>query len=196
MIALGFALRSLFSGDHFMPIDKSNYAWLDSLGTLPRMIVEARVLVGTLETPGSANNDVIMGWAREIGGPVKNTFTADAVPWCGLFMAFVARKAGKTPPAEPLWALNWGKFGEPAGQPVLGDVLTFIRPHGGHVGLYVGEDSEAYHVISGNVSDQVCFARIEKTRLRAARRPPYMTRPQTAKAYVLAQKGALSANEG
>lgn len=178
-----------------MPIDKSNYTWLDGLGTLPRMITEARLLLGTLETPGAANNAVIMGWAQEIGGPVKEIFTADAVPWCGLFMAFVARKAGKTPPVDPLWALNWGNFGAPAGQPTLGDVLTFIRPNGGHVGLYVGEDKEAYHIISGNVSDQVCFARIEKTRLRAARRPPYMNVPETAKPFVLAALGGLSRDQ-
>ncbi len=192
MIALGFALRSLFSGDHLMPIDKDNYAWLEGLGTLPRMIVEARKLVGTLEKPGSANNDIIMGWAREIGGPVQRDYTADSVPWCGLFMAFVARKAGKTPPVDPLWALNWGKFGERAGQPMLGDVLTFIRPGGGHVALYVGEDTDHYHVVNGNISDQVCFSRIEKARLRAARRTPYMTMPGSVKPYVLTAEGRLS----
>jgi len=192
MIALGFPLRSLFSGDHLMPIDKDNYAWLDGLGTLPRMIVEARSLVGTLEAPGSANNKVIMGWAKEIGGSVESTYTADSVPWCGLFMAVVARRAGKTPPVDPLWALNWGKFGERAGQPMLGDVLTFIRPGGGHVALYVGEDGDHYHVVNGNMSDQVCFSRIEKTRLRAARRTPYMTMPGSVKPYVLTAEGRLS----
>ena len=196
MIALGFALRSLFSGDHLMPIDKNNYAWLADVGTLPRMIVQARELVGTLEAPGSANNDVIIGWAKEIGGSVERIFTADSVPWCGLFMAFVARKAGKTPPADPLWALNWGKFGAPAGQPMLGDVLTFIRPGGGHVGLYVGEDGDHYHVINGNVSDQVCFARIEKSRLRAERRTPYMNRPESVKPYILTAEGRLSPTPG
>lgn len=175
-----------------MPIDKSNYTWLDTLGTLPRMVVEARSLVGTLEKPGSANNDVIVGWAHEIGGSVEKVYTADSVPWCGLFIAVVARRAGKTPPADPLWALNWSKFGESAGQPTLGDVLTFVRPQGGHVALYIGEDTTAYHVIGGNQSDQVCFTRIEKTRLRAARRPPYMTAPASAKSYVLAAKGDMA----
>ncbi|RZL74255.1 MAG: TIGR02594 family protein, partial [Sphingomonas sp.] len=157
-----------------MPISPKNYIWLDTVGTLPRMVTEARKLVGVLEKPGAGNNGTILDWADELGGKVEQVFTADSIPWCGLFMAIVAKRAGKTPPVDPLWALNWGKFGEPAGQPALGDVLTFIRPGGGHVALYVGEDSDAYHVIGGNQSDQVCFDRFAKERLKAARRTPYM----------------------
>ena len=179
-----------------MPIDPREYAWLDTLSPLPRMIVEARKLVGTIETPGAANNARIIGWAHELGGSVEQTYTADSVPWCGLFMAIVAKRAGKTPPVDPLWALNWGKFGTGVGQPGLGDVLTFMREGGGHVALYIGEDAQAYHVLGGNQGDQVCFTRIEKARLRAARRTPYMTMPGTVKPYILAAQGGLSRGEG
>ncbi|KQN27576.1 TIGR02594 family protein [Sphingomonas sp. Leaf38] len=178
-----------------MPITSKNYIWLDTVGTLPRVVTEARKLVGVLEKPGAVNNPTILGWADELGGKVEDVFTADSIPWCGLFMAIVAKRAGKTPPVDPLWALNWGKFGEPAGQPALGDVLTFIRPGGGHVALYVGEDSDAYHVIGGNQSDQVCFDRFGKDRLKAARRTPYMNKPESVKPYVLAAKGGLSTKE-
>lgn len=178
-----------------MPIDPKNYSWLDGLSPLPRMVVEARKLVGTFETPGGDNNPAILGWAHELGGNVERVYTADSVAWCGLFIAIVAKRAGKTPPADPLWALSWGTFGTAIGQPCLGDVLTFIRPGGGHVALYIGEDSEAYHVLGGNQHDQVCYDRLEKARLHAARRTPYMVTPDTVKPHILAKLGGLSHNE-
>ncbi|WP_200932456.1 TIGR02594 family protein [Sphingomonas sp. Leaf412] len=135
-----------------MPIDTKNYKWLDKLGTLPRMIAEARKLIDTYEHSGATNNPVIMDWAKEVDPGGSDGYTADSIPWCGLFMAVVARRAGKTPPVKPYWALNWGKFGVDGGQPELGDVLTFIRTaadgsRGGHVALYVGEDASCYHVL-------------------------------------------------
>ena len=169
------------------------YRWLTTIGTLPRMVDAALNLVGTIETPGPANNPTIMEWARETG--LAAPYTADQVPWCGLFMAVVAKRAGKPLVSSPLWALSWSKFGVQAGQPRLGDVLTFIRPGGGHVALYVGEDKLAYHVLGGNQSDAVGFARIDKGRLYRARRPDYSALPATARPFILAPGGALSENE-
>jgi uncharacterized protein (TIGR02594 family) len=116
------------------------YRWLNSLGQLPRMTEEALKLLGTIETPGAANNPAIMAWAAEVG--LARVYTADAIPWCGLFMAVVAHRAGKDLPSSPLWALSWAKFGTDAGQPRLGDVLTFVRDGGGHVAQYIGEDAD------------------------------------------------------
>lgn len=172
------------------------YQFLGTLDPLPRMVREALRLYGTREQPGPGDNPVILQWAKDLGDPsVARVYTADAVPWCGLFMAIVARRAGKPPVADPLWALNWGKFGRDAGQPMLGDVLTFVRPQGGHVALYVGESASSYHVLGGNQSDRVCFAEIAKTRLRAARRPAYSAPPASVRPYVLGAGGVLSANE-
>jgi uncharacterized protein (TIGR02594 family) len=176
-----------------MPIDPKNYAWLDAVPQpLPRMVQEARRLLGTKELTGAANNKVILGWADELGGKVDTAYTVDAIPWCGLFLAVVAKRAGKTPVHDPLWALNWGKFGEPAGQPALGDVLTFIRKGGGHVAIYIAEDAEAYHVLGGNQSDCVCFARYDKDRLKSARRPPYMNKPASVRPYKVKAAGGLA----
>jgi uncharacterized protein (TIGR02594 family) len=181
-------------------VDASNYAWLDKVGELPRMVSKARDLLGTKEVIGKADNPVIIGWAKEVGGDTAQVCTSDSVAWCGLFMAVVAKRAGKTPPAAPYWALNWQKFGLSGGQPELGDVLTFVRttPAGkkaGHVALYVGEDDECFHVIGGNQSDQVCFTRIDKDRLVAVRQPPYMNRPASIRPYMLAAKGDRSTGE-
>jgi cell wall-associated NlpC family hydrolase len=78
---------------------------------------------------------------------------------------------------------------------MLGDVLVFQRTGGGHVGLYVGEDEAAFHVLGGNQGDRVCIARIARHRLYSARRPAYRAMPATVRTYSLAPAGALSANE-
>lgn len=168
------------------------YAWLASEGA-PRMIVEALKLYGTKETPGPGDNDVILDWARETG--LAHIYNHDAVPWCGLFAAVVAQRAGKAIPNGPLWALNWGHFGHDVPAAMLGDVLVFKRPGGGHVGLYVGEDAEAYHVLAGNQGDAVSISRIAKSRCVAIRRPDYHVKPANVRVIHLAADGALSTNE-
>jgi uncharacterized protein (TIGR02594 family) len=159
------------------------------------MIVEALKLYGTLEAPGTADNPTIVAWAREIGGEVSDIYKADSIPWCGLFMTVVARRAGKVPPLHPLWALSWSAFGTRTDAPMLGDVLVFARNGGGHVGLCVGEDEEAWHTLGGNQSDAVNIKRIAKGRLYAARRPAYRVQPANVRRIPLAATGALSANE-
>lgn len=74
-------------------------------------------------------------------------------------------------------------------------MLVFKRDSGGHVGLYVGEDDRAYHVLGGNQSDRVGFARIAKARLYAARQPVYSHRPLSAVPLRLAATGGLSVQE-
>jgi uncharacterized protein (TIGR02594 family) len=142
----------------------------------PRMLLEALRLYGTLEQQGSANNPAIMAWAKEVGEDVSKIYWADSVPWCGLAMALIAKRSGYDPPHDPLWALNWGSFGQHAPNPMLGDVLTFIRTgsdgkRAGHVTLYIGEDDRSFHCLGGNQSDAFNITTINKTRLYQARRP-------------------------
>lgn len=168
------------------------YAWLaDEPG--PRMLVEALRLYGTVEGPATRDNPVILGWAKEVG--LGRVYSHDAVPWCGLFLAVVAARAGKRLPAHPLWALNWARWGEEGGQPELGDVLVFTRLGGGHVGLYVGEDHVSYHVLGGNQRDSVSIARVSKERLYACRAYYAVGRPANVRPIVLAPTGAISTDE-
>jgi uncharacterized protein (TIGR02594 family) len=175
----------------------ATYRWLDHMPTRPRMIDEALKLFGTVETPGSADNPVILGWAAEVG--LGQVYSDDAIPWCGLFMAVVAKRAGKAVPGSPLWAKSWAAFGREltVGEAIaLGDVLVFNRPGGGgHVALYIGHDDTAYHVLGGNQSDAVTITRIAKSRLHRARRPIYTRQPVTAAPYRLAAAGVISGNE-
>lgn len=168
------------------------YAWLNNEPG-PRMLVEAIKLYGTAEVSGLKNNQIILDWAKEVG--VTALYTADEVPWCGLFLAVVAARAGKPWPKAPLWALNWALWGEPGGQPELGDVLVFIRDGGGHVGLYVGEDSTHYHVLGGNTGDKVKIARIEKKRLRVCRQYFAVGKPENVRPIILSPIGEVSKNE-
>lgn len=168
------------------------YAWLANEPG-PKMLVEALRLHGTVETPGAQDNPVILDWAREVG--IDSIYHHDATAWCGLFMAVVAARAGKRLPYHPLWALNWARWGEEGGQPELGDVLVFTRWSGGHVGLYVGEDAAAYHVLGGNQHDAVTIARVAKERLYACRAYYAVGRPANVRPIMLTADGEISTNE-
>lgn len=175
----------------------TGYEWLGTVGQLPRVIAEALALHGTLETPGAANNPQIMAWAKEVGKDVGATYSSDAVPWCGLFVAVVVQRAGKPVISGPLWAKNWARFGGKAEVPSLGDVLVFQRAGGGgHVGFYLAEDESAFHVLGGNQGDAVSVTRIAKSRCIAARRPWFkIAAPASVKPYRVKTGGQLSENE-
>lgn len=170
----------------------TKYKFLDQEGA-PKMLVEALKLYGTEEIRGTENNPVILEWAKEIN---ENGFVADSIPWCGLFVGVVAKRAGKELPINPLWALNWIKFGTKVDQAMLGDVLIFHRHGGGHVGIYVGEDSNCYHVLGGNQGDKVSIVRIEKFRLAGIRKPIYsIGQPPNVRQIFFKQSGEISKNE-
>lgn len=174
------------------PLPKA-YAWLQAVDDKPRMVEQALALYGTLEAPGAADNPVILSWAAEVG--VRGQYSHDSIPWCGLFLALVAKRAGKDIPETPLWALSWAAWASPSPEAALGDVLVFKRQGGGHVGLYVGEDEEAFHVLGGNTADAVGITRISRARLVRARRPLYHVQPAGVRPFHLAATGLLSTNE-
>lgn len=168
------------------------YQWLGQEPS-PRHLLKAVELYGVTEAVGSANNPAILGWAKELG--LDKVYDEDSIPWCGLFTAIVMKRADRQPVKDPLWAANWANFGVEAKVPMLGDVLVFTRQGGGHVGLYVGEDNQAYHVLGGNQGDKVSIVRIAKARLSSARRPAYMLQPVNVRKVVLKSSGKLSTNE-
>lgn len=150
----------------------------------PPMIPQAVNLFGVTEVPGKPSNNEITDWAREItatpevGGWLEEFYEDDSIPWCGLWMAVVAVRAGGKAFNKCLSARAWADWGDPATRPRLGDVLVFWRgrPEGtsGHVGLYVGEtkDGKYFHVLGGNQGDEVSIVKIPAYRLLAVRRQP------------------------
>ena len=169
----------------------TKYLWLAKEGA-PRHMVKALELYGVTEVVGSKNNPTILEWAKELD--IKD-YTQDSIPWCGLFMAIVMKRAGREPVKQPLWAQNWTKFGVPVPTAMLGDVLVFGRDGGGHVGIYVGEDKNYYFTLGGNQGDQVCIVRILKSRLIEARRPAYKAQPANIRRVHLTINGDISNNE-
>lgn len=159
----------------------------------PRMLIEGLKLYGTREVIGKSHNPIIIGWAKITG--LERIYTADEIPWCGLVHAYLCHQAGKTPVKDPLWALNWSRWGDPSPVPMLGDTLTFKRPGGGHVGLYVGEDKLTYHVLGGNQGNAYNIMRIEKHRLHAARRLYEVGMPPNVRVIHLNANGPVSKNE-
>lgn len=139
----------------------SNVSWVET----------AKSLIGTKEKPGSENNPEIVEWAQSIGGWTKQYYTNDEIPWCGLFVAHCLEDNGLSFPKNPLSAMEYAKWGQGLDEPSYGAILVFVRNGGGHVGFYLGEDDEAYHVLGGNQSDMVCVTRIAKDRLHAIRWP-------------------------
>lgn len=174
------------------------YEWLAEVGQLPRTIIEATRLIGVMEVVGKGSNPTILAWQDELNAAgIKIVgYSDDDVPWCGLFAAIVAHRAGKVVPENPLWARSWAKFGAPVVQPSLGDVLVYSRPGGGgHVNFYIGEDATAYHGVGGNQGNAVTITRIRKDRCIAKCRPAYNWAPASARPYTLSARGPLSANE-
>ncbi|GAA5100610.1 TIGR02594 family protein [Chryseobacterium ginsengisoli] len=160
----------------------------------PKVIAEGVRYLGINEIKGKMNNATIMSWAKDVG--VQKDYTSDEVAWCGLYVAKVVQKAGFQPVTDPLWALNWRKFGTKQTIAMLGDVLVFTRENGGHVGFYVAEDDSCFHVLGGNQSDSVSIIRIEKKRCVGIRRCDWkIAQPETVRKYIVAANGKISTNE-
>ena len=172
------------------------YKWLYA-ETGPKMLREAISHYGILEHKGKGSNPNILAWAKEVG--VSGWYTDDDIPWCGLFVGMVAKRCGYPFNAGKLLAarewVNWGQI-VPIERAMLWDVLVFVRPGGGHVGFYVGENKDNYLTYGGNVSDAVGFAWIAKSRCIAVRRPFYkIGEPTNVRKIYLTFDGQLSTNE-
>ncbi len=169
----------------------AKYAWLANVNP-PNIIKQALALYGTLEKVGPQSNPEIISWAKECG----IIYGSDDIPWCGLFAAVVVKRAGWEFVKSPLWARSWVNFGNKSPKAGLGDALVFSRDGGGHVGFYIAEDPEHFHVLGGNQSDSVNIIRIRKDRLLDARRPAWKVKqPDSVKQYFIDATGAVSTNE-
>lgn len=175
------------------------YAWLNQEPG-PRILTEFLKIHGTAEQVGPGNNPTILAWARSVG--LEKVYRDDAIAWCGLAMAYVAGQAGwdNAPRGNALLARNWQHWGNSADVPMLGDVLVFWRGSRsgfkGHVGVYVGEDDTAFHVIGGNQEDRVSIKRLGRDRLLQARRCPWrINQPANVRPVRLAASGGLSNDE-
>jgi uncharacterized protein (TIGR02594 family) len=153
---------------------------------------EARRLLGTRETPGSASNPVIMDWADKL----DQWYPGDDVPWCGLFVAHCMAVGAPDEPQDfnRLGAREWLRYGEPCTYEE-GAICVLWRgsPDGwkGHVFIVTGRDSAAVRGIGGNQSDNVTEAWFSASRVLGYRKPTGATLPLAP----IARRGVLSTNE-
>jgi uncharacterized protein (TIGR02594 family) len=188
------------------------YRYLREEPLPPLMVRVALDMLGTLETPGNADNPVILGWADEVAKLCKQQYDRwaadfyndDSIPWCGLFCAVVASRASqgrptRFPPRGYLAALSWRDWGQPGriDNIEVGDVVVLKRAGGGHVFIAVGvsHDGESVFGVGGNQSDAVTIAEFATSRIVAVRRPPYENKPAGARFVQLGTTGQLSTRE-
>jgi uncharacterized protein (TIGR02594 family) len=155
--------------------------------TEPRWLTLARADFGVRETPGVANNPVLMKRFASITKLLGIAYNADSVPWCGAIMAWWMKQCNVATPAIAVRASSWATWGMPLVRPVPGAVLVFTRQGGGHVTLYLGEDATHYYCLGGNQSDAITIARLEKSRKPAIRWPK--GEPLTGKPVMMAAGG-------
>lgn len=126
---------------------------------------------GLKEIHGHNHSPVILEMADYIGDKAGIDYTADEIPWCGVFAAYCLKRAGWDIPDIAVRAKQFLNFGSVQNVPMRGDVMVFDRHGGGHVAFYVSEDAHTYHCIGGNQSDAVNIRAFAKDRLLGARRP-------------------------
>ena len=197
----------------------SRFSYLQAQPLAPVMVRLAMDLLGTLETPGTPDNRVIVGWADEInnafpGRPyhkwAADWYNDDSVPWCGLFVGAICARTGldyRAPPKNYLAALAWADWGDPVqfkgkeglrlNEIRIGDIGVLVRKGGGHVGIIVGVTSDGKNIImlGGNQGDKVSFAEFPVERLYAVRRPIYREIPAGARHVRISSTGEVSKGE-
>ena len=175
-------------------IHQNKSKWLENENS-PKILDEAVKLYGTREIVGKQHSKEILSWAKELG--LEKTYTNDEIPWCGLFLAIIVKRAGFEVVKNPLWARSWNDFGTKQTKAMLGDVLVFTRPGGGgHVGIYVGEDDTCYHILGGNQSNMVNTSRLLKSRCIGIRRCNWrVSQPKNVRVIKLSGDGQISTNE-
>lgn len=178
------------------------YKWLESIGTLPKLVSAALQYLGVREIPGSASNPIIMDMARGLN--VSDIYSNDDISWCALFINHLLRITGK-PPLDykgdrynilrAKGMLQWGNVvGEDDIR--LGDIVILKREGGGHVFIAIAMTKKGTIVgIGGNQSNSVSFSEFDQKRIIGVRRYYATGMPSSAKKYVIDGSGILSTNE-
>jgi len=178
------------------------YQWIETIGTLPKMVSAALQYIGVREYPGSNANPVILDMARSIG--VSDIYTSDETSWCALFINYLIRitakpqvdvKGDRYNLLRAKWLLNWGTK-VTAGDEKMGDIVIIDRDGGGHVFVLIAKTKAGNYIgIGGNQGNKVSFAEFDKNRVLGIRRFYTTALPGSAKLYVVDGTGQFSTNE-
>ena len=146
----------------------------------PKWIAVARTYLGLKEGPGDANNPKVVAMYAKAGHPeIKH----DAVPWCAAFVGAILVEAGLKGTGT-LWALDYAKYGQKLGRPIVGAIATKKRDGGGHVAFVVGYDANFVYLLGGNQGDAVSIARYPRSVINSYTWPPGVPVPASPPAVV------------
>lgn len=136
-----------------------------------KLILKALREYGITEEAGTSVNDArIVQYSKD----TKFNFSTDEVPWCSVFVNWVALQVGAQM-SKSAMARSWLNVGTKILTPELGDVVILQRagsPISGHVGFYIGahEDGKRIYILGGNQSNQVNISAFNKSDLLGYRR--------------------------
>lgn len=174
--------KALFGGSdgstpETKPVTKDPTPWLS----------EAKKLLGTYEYQGSADNQAIIAWPKEIGdkypdlASYSRAYNHDSIPWCGLFVALCCTRAnvkpqyGSTDVERYLWAQAWRLYGQDLGREAAVGAIAVLA---GHVAFVAGKDQYGnIMLLGGNQSDAVNIKPFKRSSIQYFRWPPGYTIP-------------------
>lgn len=170
----------------------------------PLWLSVMRMVEGVAEVPGPLSNPLILKWARDIGAP--KWFNNDDQAWCAVGMnrtllacqlpmarhADASRRDG----FDLLRAQTFETYGASLTAPTLGCLLTFNRPGGYHVALYLGESTTAYYCLGCNQLNSVSTTWIAKERCTSKRWPPDVPVVYQGPIQLTSAGAVVSTNEG
>jgi uncharacterized protein (TIGR02594 family) len=118
----------------------------------PRWLKAARANIGERELAGRKHNPKVLQWWTLIRAP----FTDDETPWCAGFVGAMLESVG-IKSSRSAAARSYVRWGRKLDKPVPGCVVVFERgPRNGHVGFFVGYDSNGnLRILGGNQGDEV-----------------------------------------
>lgn len=128
--------------------------------------------LGITEISGAEDSDRIMQYSEDIG---LDWVEADEVPWCSIFMNWIAMETGFERTDSGL-ARSWLNVGFPVENPQPGDVVIYWREsmesQKGHVGLFLGysKDQSKIYTLGGNQGDSVSVSAYPTERVLGFRR--------------------------
>ncbi len=90
------------------------------------------------------------------------------IPWCGFFVGWAVKQAGRTPPPSHGWAPNWARYGTAVSLSDArpGDIIV----QRGHVGVFHSWRNGRVCMAGGNQSNAVTVACVSPRSVVAVRR--------------------------
>jgi len=116
--------------------------------------------LGTEAIAGDRHNPEILKYSKESG---ISGIESDEVPWCSIFVNWVAKKAGVQYSGKAN-ARSWLNVGMKVSSPEPGDLVVFWRGNPesweGHVGFFLGysSDKSRIYCLGGNQGNRVSIS--------------------------------------